>query len=306
MRYYQFVKMNNIVKTFCLIVILSVANHTNGQSFTMIFASKGSVMVGTSDKLYEAKELKNFQRNVTSLAVHNGYLYASLKRTSLTDSSIWRVQLDNLDNSEDIGVYNSTWKKFTDLNKFFESILCMVTVNETMYAGRTDGVIWRCPINNPKKCDKLIKFNNNKITGIDYNLVDGKIYASTKNGSLVRCSGAPNSCQEIYKFNHEVTTVKIEFGTLWVGIKHVELQTKKEFGELWKCTESSAGIGCKVFEKFNRNSVVTAIGATDTYMFVNVQGYPFMWFCDPLYMQSFCFRGQKVLRPPAMDTFIIV
>lgn len=87
------------------------------------------------------------------------------------NSGIWRVIATNF-----YEINDSSWKKFHVLNAVSEDILSMAIANNYIYAGRSDGIMWRCSANESNSCRNLNQFEG-PITNVDYHPKDDKIFA---------------------------------------------------------------------------------------------------------------------------------
>lgn len=117
---------------FPLLVILSTKLQCNcsqeNENFTIIYAVEGKVFARKSGEYKAPIKLQEFNADVTDFAIHNNYLYTSVKRRYLKDSAIWRVKATYLTD-------NDSWQEFHILNVLLKDMNCVATANGTIYAG---------------------------------------------------------------------------------------------------------------------------------------------------------------------------
>lgn len=209
---------------------LSATLHCKGQviltgmeTFTMIFASDKQVYVGKSHKLNEAIKLKDFDRKITSLAVHNNHLFVSLVRSDKwfsSDSSIWR---SNITYSKNFTIDPKSWDKIVLAKNVGDDITCMVGAEEHIYAGLTDGEILKCSAKEKDNCEIWKKSDESHITGMDYNSGNSYVTMYTNgDGYLYRYSlikGSNRAGEFRKKYFSEFSALKVEFDAVWLGTR---------------------------------------------------------------------------------------
>lgn len=300
------------MKILCLTVSLLTVLSCNAQEnevFTTIFASKGQIFVGKSDNLTEAKKFKNFKRYVTSLARFEDYLYVSVKRMYFfsKDSAIWRAKL--IINSTNTGIDDKSWMNFDVMNKSKEDIRCMTVAKGYIYAGRSDGIMRRCSIEEPINCTTFNQFNHSDISGIDYNPGEDKIYAALLNGTVKRCSpDTAYSCEDINLPVDFISAIRIKFDALWLGVRK---ESKNHGNWLMKCPiladASEFRENCQFFEKHPDGEFVKSIQASSRHLYFNVWNQTNINRRDPSDNSSDIYTfsmSQNVTEQ--LDTFLIV
>lgn len=264
--------MNSIVNGITFILIFSAVSYCNcenGKVFTMIYAVGKEILLSKSDQPEKTTQLKKLINEVTGIIIHKGYLYAATKTTSwlTSDSTIWRYKI-----IDPVNNILGPIEKVDEVRKMNKDILCMVTVNDDLFAGRTDGFMWRCSLNAGPWCVEFAETAVSNwlytahfdITGIDYNADDEKIYATLSSGTLWRCSrDVIKSCLETYK-DHEygLTAIKIAFKSAWVGTEN---------GKLLKCPlEGNEQTKCTVFDSSVDESAIVSMVAADGYLYARL------------------------------------
>lgn len=279
-----------------------------GENSTIIYAVKGQIFIRNLDtKNNIPKTLTTFSRDVTSFALDKNYLYVTVNRTEQgkNDSSIWRVNATNLDQVRD-----NDWFQFDVLSTVSSDILSMVIANGTIYAGRSDGIVWRCSTNESYSCEDFTRFNY-AITAIGYNFADDEIYVLERvstGGKLLwrlrRC--APNSANycdtRIFVFKRQIT-LHVVFDAIWIGA---------EIGQIRKCSLDSSsrhfhisGQECPEFHDFDQATSMN-IGASDKYLYVHMNYGKYIWRCEPYKITKACTKAIKVYDAINMGPFIIV
>lgn len=268
--------MNYVMSGLFLVAILSTAFHCNcenSKDFKMIFGlADGRVLVANSYLFNKTKQIARFPNEISSLAVHKDYLYVSQKVHSFInrDSSIWRCKIIDSKNF----IIHPNCIRFTEVCLLGESVLSMVALQDYIYVGRSDGVIWRCATDNTNNCEIFNQVGAHKITGIDYNPRNGNIYVSLWTGTLLRCRHyCGSSCESVYSWSeHKFTALKMAFDAVWIGT---------DTGELWKCPLSySEEMKCLLWDKSHVGVNILSIEATNEYVYANLKGLK-MWQCDP-------------------------
>lgn len=260
----------NIGGFFLIIILSSRCNCEDNKVFTLIFGSSdGSITTSKSDQPEKTTRLSKFINEISGLAIHNDYLYVATKVHSFInrDSAIWRCKITNTTNFS----IDERCQEFDDLLLLGESILSMVVAKDYIYAGRSDDIMWRCSANDRNNCENFNR-PGSKITGLDYNPKDGKIFASLSSGTVWRCSANfSDSCDDIYRLGDGLTAIKVDHDFIWVGT---------EGGKLMKCPMARGrGKSCDEFAAFDEDNVV-AIGAASGFLYVNSKSNK-MWQCEP-------------------------
>lgn len=277
-------------------------------SLTVIYAVENQVFAKEFGGHNLPKELENFEGHVTGLAMYNDYLYISEARSGFftKNSRIWRIK--KLTNSTSFEIDKSSKETIHVVSADSADILSMVIANGFIYAGRSDGVMWRCSTDKQDSCKDFNVFKkksiDTSITSIDYNPADGNIYtvervfeySSGKLSYLVKsCQlDTVESCNLSYSFyNYKITAFKIAFDTIWFGT---------ETGKLLKCPKDE---NCLEVDDFERSGSLK-IYALDKYLYLNVKsGNYTIWRCDPNSIEP-CSKEFEVSDADYMGPFIIV
>lgn len=293
--------MSNIRKNLCFIIILIATSFSKDEKMlTVVYGTtKGTIVVANSDQPENTTQFDmKLVNEISSLAIYDNYLYVSIKVHTFInmDSSIWRCKIIDSINITSCKIFNKVLLSG-------ESVLSMVIVRDRMYpnvhlfAGRSDGIIWRCSAIMPKKCENFHKVGNHKVTGIDYNPSDDKLYASLSSGTLLRCSPYDvSSCKAVYEWDdHKFKTVKVAFEALWVGTQG---------SELWKCPLDYGNdtMKCYIWERFRDGTNLVTIGATEKFIYAHSNDNK-MWRCSPSKIWS-C--NSTFATPDGSRPFIIV
>lgn len=223
----------------------------NDVNSTMIYAFERKVYAKELGRQIETRELIEFKGYVSGLAVYNNYLYVSVnsnKSISL-NSTIWRFP--KLSHTSSFDIDKSVIKQFQELRTVSEDILSIAVAKGYVYAGRSDGILWRCSTEQSDSCEDFHQLGSMKefedqpvsskarIGEVNYNPSNDRIYVvkSVRTDSLLvhfmwHCSmTTPETCDFIDTINlggwANVLNAFDAFDAMWIA----------DFGVLKKCPQ---------------------------------------------------------------------
>lgn len=116
---------------------------------------------------------------ITAFAKNHHGLFVSNKVSNYpwsSNSYIWRF---NFDWERLWPNVRSELEKFDNANVYHQSVLCMVTTENYLFAELTDNILWRCLKDRPESCEEFAKITGDEIIGINGIDYDDKNKKST-------------------------------------------------------------------------------------------------------------------------------
>lgn len=229
--------------------------------------------------------LKEFKGYVSGLAMYDNHLYASVRRTDNTHSSIHRLNL-------------TSWEDFHLFNATDSDILSMVIAKGYIYLGLRGGFLMRCSVNDSSNCERyrLAKgeYYNIRVAELEYNPRDSRVYAVISykrigeldgewSHFIRRCSTAGFSCDKMSVELKGRAILCFGFDALWIA----------DYGVLRRCPVLKIdNRNCFVFHDFENHKYVNVVSSRE-YLYARVESSNQIWRCDPKVRNS-CTKAFEV------------
>lgn len=315
--------MKSIIAFTCLcfigIIYAPQSNSQKIENFTIVYAVTDRIFSREIGKHKTPKTVVEIDSYVTSFATYNDYLYASLHSNGYKPhTGIWRVKKSSISSN------SSTWQQVKGINSNYVDFLSMTIAKGNIYAGRNDGVVLKCPVDKPNSCQHFHVGKSNKVTEIEYNPNDGKIYVVSSHFirghrlgwsfELWQCPPDNlKNCSEVFIGLDGRTNLLVAFDAFWIA----------DAGKIRKCpfdnskkTSKVMDEDCFEYHDFGRHvdedgrPIEVKISHSSKYLYVRMD-LKYTWRCDPGIMNS-CYRafrlisGAEKMNVIMLGDFIIV